>query len=401
MNPAPSMQVLENYADILVNFALNDGRGVQKNEVVFLQVPESAKPLLITLYQKVLQAKAHPIVQYLPDNLERQFFENATSDQIKFFPAAFMKGKVKQANHSITIIAETDKHELEGIDPKVIMEKSAARKPYLQWLNQKENEGKYTWTLALYPTPAMAKEANLTLTQAWDQVIKACYLDDPHPLEKWRSIFSLQETIKQKLNSLPITALHLESYQTDLWIKIDQNHRFVGGSGRNIPSFEIFTSPDWRGTSGHIFFDLPLYRYGYLIKDIYLEFKNGLVTKATASKGQKVLEEMIAVKNANKVGEFSLTDIRFSRIDTFMAETLYDENYGGKYGNTHLALGSSYQECFPGPVAKVKKSQWRSLGYNTSTVHTDIIATANRTVTAVMADGRQMLIYKDGQFVIS
>ena len=109
---------LQNYANILVNFALNSGQGVKKGEVVFLQVPEAAKPLLVALHRAVLLAGAHPIIQYLPHDLERQFFETANSDQIHFFPSYFMKGRAKEADHAITIIAETNKHELEGIDPR-------------------------------------------------------------------------------------------------------------------------------------------------------------------------------------------------------------------------------------------------------------------------------------------
>ena len=61
------------------------------------------------------------------------------------------------------------------------------------------------------------------------------------------------------------------------------------GGGRNIPSFECFTSPDWRGVEGWIRFNQPLYRYGNIIEDIYLKFDKGLVVEAKAKKGQKFL----------------------------------------------------------------------------------------------------------------
>ena len=66
-------------------------------------------------------------------------------------------------------------------------------------------------------------------------------------------------------------------------------------------------------------------------------------------------------KGANKVGEFSLTDIRFSKIDRFMANTLFDENYGGKYGNCHIAVGSSYSDTYDGDPAKLTKEKKREL----------------------------------------
>ena len=100
------------------------------------------------------------------------------------------------------------------------------------------------------------------------------------------------------------------------------------------------------------------------------------------------------------VGEFSLTDNRFSRITKFMAETLFDENIGGPDGNTHIALGASYRECYSGDVSKMTKAQAEKLGYNDSSVHTDVVSTTPRTVTAHMHDGKTKVIYRDGQFVI-
>src|SRR6185503_11404504 len=102
---------------------------------------------------------------------------------------------------------------------------------------------------------------------------------------------------------------------------------------------------------------------------------------------EKVLKQMIATPNADKVGEYSLTDRRFSRITKFMAETLFDENMGGKYGNTHLALGKAYHDCYEGDPSKVSKKEWEKLGYNDSSVHTDIISTAPRIVTAYLPGG--------------
>ncbi|MEK7498060.1 MAG: aminopeptidase, partial [Patescibacteria group bacterium] len=108
----PSKIILEKYADILINFALNSGKGVKKGEVVFLQVPECAKPILFSLRKAVLKAGAYPITEYLPDEYSREFFELANENQIKFFPAKYLKGKVDQMDHVVSIIAETNKYEL-------------------------------------------------------------------------------------------------------------------------------------------------------------------------------------------------------------------------------------------------------------------------------------------------
>ena len=206
--------------------------------------------------------------------------------------------------------------------------------------------------------------------------------------------------MKTELDRLEIDKLHVESEGTDLWIGLGANRKWLGGSGRNIPSFELFISPDWRRTEGKIEFDQPLYRYGNLMSGIKLEFKEGKVVKASAQYGEEVLKKMIAEENADKVGEYSLTDSRLSRISRFMATTLFDENFGGNYGNTHIALGNAYQDSYPGDSSKVTKEEWVAMGYNSSVVHTDMVSTKDRTVTAFLKDGSTKIIYQNGQFLV-
>jgi aminopeptidase len=401
----PPQFILERYADVLVNFALGGGKGIKKGETVVVQVSEYAKPLYAEILKAIWNAGGHVIPRYSPDNelwfnFDKTFFDIAESHQLDHFPAKYLRGIVEEADHALFIISETDKHALEGVPPQKIMRRGIAHKPYMDWRNKKEGEGKFTWTVGLYGTPAMAAEAGLSLKEYWEQIIKACFLDSVDPIAEWKSVYKNLESSRAKLNKMPIEKLHVEGPDVDLWIKLGKKRRWMGGSGRNIPSFELFTSPDWRGTEGWIKFNQPLYRYGTLIEGVELEFKAGKVVKSKARKNEKTLKEMIASPNADKVGEFSLTDRRFSRITKFMAETLFDENIGGKEGNTHIALGMSYHDCYDGNPAKLKPADWKKLGYNDSAVHTDIISTSPRTVTAHLSSGASRIIYKDGEFVL-
>lgn len=400
MSYQPSQEILDKYADVLINFALNSGHGVKKGEVVFLQVSEVAKPMLVSLRRAVLQAGAIPIIEYAPDDISREYFELATDEQLQHFPDKYLKGKVDQADHFVSIISETDKHELEGIDPKKIMMRSKAFEPYKDWRVEKENRGEMTWTLALYGTQAMADEAGLSLQEYWEQIILGCYLDLDNPKQKWIEVQKQLDETKQRLDALAIQKVRVVSQDTDLVIGLGDNRQWLGGSGRNIPSFELFITPDWRMTEGHVYFNQPLYRYGNLIQDVRLWFENGVVVKATAEKGEDVLKEMIATENADKIGEFSLTDARMSRITKFMAETLFDENMGGEFGNTHIALGMGYKDCYTGNPSTVSKEEWEAMGYNDSVVHTDIISTQDRVVTATLPDGSEKVIYQNGQFTV-
>jgi aminopeptidase len=199
---------------------------------------------------------------------------------------------------------------------------------------------------------------------------------------------------------LPIEWVHVEWEDVDLKVKIWTNRQRLGWSWRNIPSFEIFTSPDRRGTNGRIRFNQPLYHFGQIIKDIYLKFENGLIVDFDASHNKSGLEEMIKIPNANKVWEFSLTDGRFSHITKFMGETLYDENMWGPEGNTHIAIGSAYNETFAGDASKLTEQELADLWFNQSAEHTDIISTKRRKVTATLSDGTEKVIYQNGQFTV-
>jgi aminopeptidase len=103
-------------------------------------------------------------------------------------------------------------------------------------------------------------------------------------------------------------------------------------------------------------------------------------------------------RGANRVGEFSLTDTRFSKIDRFMADTLYDENYGGAFGNCHLAVGSSYSDTYDGNPAGLTPRRKQQLGFNDSALHWDLVNTEDKTVTATLKSGKKMVIYEKGQF---
>ena len=399
----PAAEVLEKYAHVLVNFALGSGQGLQADETVYLQSPVSALPLYNAVKKAIINTGGHIINGLYDDTsgLSSYFFQHASHKQLSRFHTKFNRGLVADTDHRIAILSKYDVHELDNIDPRKLLLAQRSAKPLMRWFDQKENAGLYTWTLALYGTAAMAQEAGLSPKAYWDQIIKACYLDYPKPVLKWRQISRQIKQISNRLTKLAIRQLHIQGPDADLLISLGEDRRWLGGGGRNIPSFEIFTSPDWRRTEGWIRFNQPLYYYGPMIKGIELHFKAGRVVKSSASQNYKLLKEMLATdEGAAQLGEFSLTDRRLSRITKFMAETLFDENIGGRHGNTHIALGKSYHDAYTGNIKRFTPAAAKRLGFNDSVIHTDMISTAPRTVTAVLANGRKKVIYQNGQFTL-
>ena len=217
-------------------------------------------------------------------------------------------------------------------------------------------------------------------------------------MKEWKKVYAEVQGIKKWLNSLQVDHLHVESDNIDLKITPGEKRRWIGISGHNIPSFEIFTSPDWRGTEGTYYADQPSFRSGNYVEGVRLSFRKGSAVKVDAEKGREFTVKQLKMDSgANKVGEFSLTDRRFSRIDRFMADTLYDENYGGKYGNCHVAVGSSYPETYAEKVEKTKEFK-KEKGFNDSALHWDLVNTEKKTVTARLVTGRRIVIYENGIF---
>lgn len=400
VNYQPTQSLLQKYADVLVNYALNSGKGVLPGEVVQCLVPDIAKPLALALQNTLLKAKAQPLIRLIPTGFSKDFFSLANKDQLTFFPNKYLKARVNLIDHNIAIIADPDPEELKTVDPKKIILNRDSQKPYKDWLTEKEVKGKFTWTVGLWGTEAKAKLVGLSLKAYWQQIIKACFLDLPDSINKWKKVAQLQHQIINKLNNLPIQLIKVLGKDVNLTLRLGNHRRWQGGSGRNIPSFEIFTSPDWRGTNGFIKFNQPLYRYGNIVKGIELEFKNGFVVKAKAQQGNHLLQQMLISPNANKVGEFSLTDNRLSRLTHIMAETLFDENIGGPFGNSHIALGMAYKDCYQGNPALLKSKDWKNLGFNDSAEHSDIITTTDRVVTVTLTSKQEKIIYQKGRFTL-
>ncbi|HWB34202.1 MAG TPA: aminopeptidase [Candidatus Paceibacterota bacterium] len=403
----PSQAVLTRYADVLVNFALGHGKGIKSGDVVYLNGSEAARPLIVEVQKAIWEKGGHVLLHYFPDGEDRyslsaDFFERAKDHQLDFFPKNYFRGLVDDTDHILFILGDNHPHALKGADPKKIMRRGLAMKQFMDWRRAKEHQGKLSWTIALYGTPAMAREAGLSQKEYWHEIIQACFLDQKNPIKKWDQVYKEIHSYNKKLDALSpkIDRLHIEGEDADLWITLGKNRKWLSGRGANIPSFEIFTSPDWRGTNGWIRFNQPLYRYGNKVTGIELWFKDGKVIKSKARTGEKLLKEMIATAGADRIGEFSMTDRRHSRITKFMAETLFDENMGGPQGNTHIALGSAYEDTHTGDVSKLSKSKSAALGFNDSSVHTDIITTTRRRVTAHLVDGRTKIIYDNGQFVL-
>ncbi|MFW9970613.1 MAG: aminopeptidase [Candidatus Odinarchaeota archaeon] len=185
-------------------------------------------------------------------------------------------------------------------------------------------------------------------------------------------IFHGEENLKK------VEFIQVIGEDTDLKLGV-KNRNWVNCSGQsNLPDGEIFTSPIEYFTNGYIRFTYPGIYMGKEVEDIYLEFQNGQVIKATAKKGEDILHEILKVDNANRIGEFAIGTN--NGIAKFTKNMLFDEKLGG---TLHCALGLGFDECG---------------SKNISSIHWDILKDMKIPGSRILADGN--VIYEEGKWKI-
>lgn len=368
-------------------------------DFVLLRFDANALPLAETVFDLLMEKGINPIPrQNMTADMELSFYGKGSDNQLTAIPAGdreFVGG----LNGLISLIAPSSLTHLQDVDPKKIGQSAVARKFMRDIMEKREQSGEFGWTLCIYPTPALAEAAGLSMDEFKAQVVKACYLDDDNPPARWAEIFDEAEKVKAWLNGLSVEHLRVQTTNTDLTVVPGKDRRWLGVSGHNIPSFEIFLSPDWRGTEGVYYADQPSFRSGNFVEGVRLTFEKGIAVKVEAKTGEEFVQKQLTLdEGANRLGEFSLTDHRFSKINAFMANTLFDENYGGDQGNCHVAVGASYADTYAGDQAALDENKKKELGFNDSALHWDLVNTEQKTVTATLKGGEELIIYKDGEF---
>lgn len=392
---------LEKYAEVLI-WALKKARTGQfkKKDIVIVRYNIPALGLAEILNAIILKMGMNPILRTNPTpGMERDFYGMSNDDQLTFLTPGDTE-LIKNVNGSIFLNAPESITHLRHIDPNKIGKAAISRKHLRDIMVKREESGDFGWTLCMLPTKELARHAKISVKEYTNQIIHACFLNKSNPVKEWQTIFDKAKNIKNWLNKINIDTLHIESENIDLEIKLGEKRKWIGISGHNIPSFELFTSPDWRGTKGVYYANQPSYRTGNYVESMKVEFLKGSVLKVTAQVGENFAKKQLLLDDgANRIGEFSLTDKRFSKINTFMANTLFDENYGGKFGNCHIALGASYSDTYAGNPKELTKTIKKKLGFNDSALHWDIVNTEKKRVKATLLSGRNITIYEDGKFM--
>ncbi len=362
---------IEKLAKLLVHYSL----GIKKGQNLFIRGTSLAEPLVEAAYKEAILAGAHPVVMVGSPNTQEIFFKHASQEQLEYV-SPVEKYVMENYDAFLNIMASFNTKSLSGVDPKRIAVNRRATAELQKMFMERAGKGELSWVLTGFPTNAAAQDASMSITEYQDFVFGAGLLDKDDPVAQWRRIDAEQDKICRFLEGK--SQLRIVSEDTDLSMDI-KGRKWINCSGKeNFPDGEVFTGPVEDSVNGHIRFSFPGIYAGKEIEDIRLTFKDGKVVKASAAKGEDLLQALLETdEGARYVGEVAV-GTNFG-IQKFTRNMLFDEKIGG---TVHLALGASYPE---------------SGGKNQSGIHWDMLCDM-RQRGEIFADGEA--IYKDGHFTI-
>jgi aminopeptidase len=393
---------LGRYADVLW-WSLETSRGtrLRRSDAVLVSYDPPALPLAEALFARLHDLGMNPVLrQRLSARMERDLYAKANNKRLTYRPPGEAPLYAGVAGEIVVLAPESLDH-LSGADPRDIAMHRSARNPVRTIMARRQARGEFGRTVGVYPTPALAEAAGMGLGEYAEALTRACRLGGSTPVREWRRVAQEIQVIVDRLNGLAAREYRIESGTMDLRVTPGKKRRWLGVTGRNMPGYEIYLSPNWRGTEGTFTADVPSWRDGRLVAGARLAFRAGEVAEAAAGTGGDYLAGQLRLdRGSNKLGELSLTDRRFSPIDRYMAHTLLDENLGGRFGNCHIALGASHDESYAGNRARLNDDVRDLLGLNRSDLHWDLVNGGPKRVTAVLEDGGRKVVYEDGEFTV-
>ncbi len=341
--------------------------GVEPGDAVLIELPEAALPLGRALHQAVLERGAWPTVRVEVDGLGRAWVDHAQDPQLDA-PSPIAVAELEAATKLVRVHAPSAREPLAGADAARVAQYNRGRQ------SMRRIALETPWCLSIHPTQALADRAGLPLHEYAAFVHRALMLDRPDPAGAWAELSAVQAKLCERLTQA--TEIRIEGPGTDLTLRVDGRVWRNSDGKRNLPSGEVFTGPHERSANGAVFFDVPSYRPGGVVRGVRLVFKDGEVVEGTAEEGQDVLDAELATdEGARFLGELGIGTS--PGIDRPTGSTLLDEKITG---TVHLAVGQSYPETG---------------GTNTSAVHWDLI-TDLRFGGRLSADGET--IAQDGVF---
>ncbi|HQY30312.1 MAG TPA: aminopeptidase [Thermomicrobiales bacterium] len=363
--------MIDKWAQVLVHYST----GVQPGDRVMITGGVAAEPLLRAIYREVLRVGGLPTIVPTFPEWHGDLLANGNDEQLAYISPIDRFGRA-EADVLIRVLADTNGRLPAAVTPQRSAAYTAARRELGATMVGRAAAGDLRWNLTMFPTAAIAQDADMATSDLAALLERMCLLDQPDPVAAWRELHDRQQQLIGWLT--PRSEMHILAPDTDLRMSFGGRTWNNSDGKRNFPSGEIFTGPIETSAEGHIRFSFPVVTGGREISDIRLVFRGGKVVGASAGKNEAAL---IAALDTDPGARF-LGEIAFGTnygLERFTKQILLDEKIGG---TVHMAIGNGYPDT--GSV-------------NTSAVHWDMIADI-RKGGRVTVDGDDFLV--DGRYLL-
>jgi len=395
-------RTLERLADLLVGFGAN----VQPGQIVAVSSEIGKEPLTRAVAASAYRHGATFVdVTYADPWVRRARIEHGSDAALETVPSWFGERILRLGEQRCARIALTGPVApglLDDLDPaRIGRDKSQA----LREAGQVVSERTTNWTIGPCPTPGWARlahpelEPEAALAKLEAELVHVLRLDEDDPVAAWRARMDALVGVAQRLTARRFDAVHFAGPGTDLTVGLLPSSRWMSAAfetvdgirhAPNLPSEEVFTTPDPRRADGVVRATKPLLIGGATVRGLTVRFEGGAAVAIDAEQGAETLREMTRHDDGGvRLGEVALVDRegRIGPLGTVFYDTLLDENAA-----SHLALGRGFDFAVDGDeVERVNKSQ----------IHIDfMIGGDDVDVTGITADGDRVPLLRAGAWQI-
>jgi aminopeptidase len=402
MLAAVDQKAVEGLAELAVGFAAN----VQPGQIVSIEAETGMEPIVRAVADKAYRRGARFVdPTYFDPWVKRARVEHAPDDTLEFVPSWYGRRMLALGDEHaarIIFVPRVSPGVLDGVDPK---RAGRDQLPDLKERLEIINKRLVNWSILPYPIPAWAElvhpelESKEALAKLTEELVHVCRLDEEDPVAAWRERDRTLHAVADRLTERRFDAIRFQGPGTDLTVGLLPSSRWDGGSSTtvddvehmpNVPTEEVYTTPDPARADGVVRATKPLDVAGTIVRGLTVRFEGGRAVEIDADEGVDVLRERAARdRDASRLGELALVDRegRIGPLGTTFYNTLLDENAA-----SHVALGNAYELTVgEEDVSRINKSE----------IHIDFMIGGNDVqVTGLTADGDEVPVLRDGTWQI-